>query len=321
VPELGKPARLDVGLKRGILVKGRVTDKATGRPVQAVVEYFAFTDNPNLRGVQRSWSSRVVSSRKDGSFALAALPGRGIVAARTDDMRRGTYLSGKGASAIPGFGAQWGGSFMTSPYICMSGRFDTLVGIEPGAKVDSVDCDLRLDPGKTVKGTLLDPEGKPLAGVRIRGPFWSNVSMRDLPSEAFTIPAVDPERPEAYFFEHHKKHLAAAVILKGDEPDGFTLKLRPTATVTGRVVTEDGEPVRHAGIHGRIEAGQLNMTYPWNGFFWSRTDADGRFRIEGLLAGVKVGAQVQSGNLFEGLTLKPGEVRDLGDRKVKSITE
>jgi RNA polymerase sigma factor (sigma-70 family) len=317
-PELGRPVRLDVDLKRGVLVKGRVTDKATGRPVQAVVEYFAFMDNPNLKDVKRSWSSQVISSRKDGSFTLAALPGRGIVAARTDEMRRGAYLNGKGASAIAGLNPQFGGSFMTAPYICMPGRFDTLVGIEPDAKADSVDCDVQLDSGKTVRGTILDPDGKPLAGVRIRGPFWSDVRIEDLKSAAFTLPAVNPDKPAAYFFEHPKKHLAAAVLLKGDEPEGFSVKLKPTATVTGRLVTPDGEPVGKVGIHGRLEAGQLNMTYPWNGFFFgSPTDADGRFKIEGLLAGVKLGAWVDSGTLFEGLTLQPGEVRDLGDRKVK----
>jgi RNA polymerase sigma factor (sigma-70 family) len=316
--KLGQPVRLDVGLKQGVLVKGRVTDKVTGRPVQAVVAYFAFADNPNVEKVKHGWSSRVVSSKKDGSFTLAALPGRGIVAARTDDMRRGAYLFGKGASAIAGLDARMGGMFMTRPYICKPGKFDALAAIEPGANIDSVDCDLQLDPGKTVKGTLRDPDGKPLAGVHIRGPFWSQVSIPDLPSEAFTIAAVDAERPQAYFFEHPGKKFAAAVILKGDEPEGFPLKLKPTATVTGRVVTEDGEPVRKAGILGRIEAGQLNMTYPWNGFFWAQTDAEGRFKIEGLLAEVKVGASVPAGNLFKDLTLRPGEVRDLGDRKVPS---
>jgi hypothetical protein len=320
-PELGKPVRLDVGLKRGILVKGRVTDKATGRPVQAVVEYFAFTDNPNLRDVKRAWSWQVVSSRTDGSFALAALPGRGIVAARTDDMRRGAYLKGKGGSTIGGLDER-SGDFPTSPYYCSPGQFDTLVGIEPGAKADSVDCDLQLDPGKTVKGTILDPDGKPLAGVSIRGPLWSDVWIRDLPSAAFTIPAVNPDEPAAYFFEHPKKHLAAAVLLKGDEPEGFTLKLKRTATVTGRLLTGDGEPVPKADIHGRLEAGQLNMTKPWRRFFWGgTTDAGGRFKIEGLLASVKVGADVTAGNLFEDLTLEPGEVRDLGDIKVKRVSE
>jgi RNA polymerase sigma factor (sigma-70 family) len=326
-PEVGKPARLDVGLKRGILVTGRVTNKATGRPVQAAVEYFTFRDNPNLKGVPR-WSSQVVSSKKDGSFALTVLPGRGIVTAKTDAMRRGTYLPGKGADAIAGLDERLGG-FVTLPYGCLPGQFENLVGIELAADAGSANCDLQLDPGKTVKGTILDPDGKPLAGASIRGPFWSNVSIPDLPSEAFTIPAVNPDKPQAYFFEHPKKKLAAAVILKGDEAPGFGVKLKPTATVTGRVVMEDGELVRKTGIHGRLETGQLNMTYPWNGFFWGQTDADGRLKIEGLLAEVKVGAQVMvisrgvraGGDLFEGLTLKPGEVRDLGEIKIKNLTE
>ena len=71
------------------------------------------------------------------------------------------------------------------------------------------------------------------------------------------------------------------------------------------------------------------MTYPWNGFFWGQTDADGRFKIEGLLPEIKVGAQVMvigrgvraGGDLFEGLTLKPGEVRDVGEIKIKNLTE
>jgi RNA polymerase sigma factor (sigma-70 family) len=322
--DLGQPVRLDVSLQRGVLIKGRVTDKATGQPVQAVVPYLAFANNPSLRGMKGFEGSQVVSSKKDGSFTLAALRGRGIVAAKTDDMRRGAYLYGQGMDAIGGllFNAQLGGNyFETRPYLCFSSGFDTLAGIEPDAKAESVACDLQLDSGKTVKGTILDPDGKPLAGVSIRGPFLVAMNIRALPSEAFTIPAVNSHKPAAYFFEHHKKNLAAAVILKGDEGAGFTVNLEPTATVTGRVVTEDGEPVGSTDIHGRLEAGQLNMTQNWNGFFWGRTDADGRFKIEGLLPGVKLGADIGESNLFTNLMLKPGEVRNLGDIHLKNIPE
>ena len=73
-----------------------------------------------------------------------------------------------------------------------------------------------------------------------------------------------------------------------------------------------------AAISGRLEAGQLKMKREWNWFFEGRTDTDGRFKIEGLLAGVKLGAY---GNLFTNLTLQPGEVRDLGDVKINKIFE
>jgi len=61
------------------------------------------------------------------------------------------------------------------------------------------------------------------------------------------------------------------------------------------------------------------MTRNWNGFFWGRTDAEGRFKLEGLLAGVKLGGYF--GNLFKNLTLQPGEVRNLGDIKIKDVSE
>jgi protocatechuate 3,4-dioxygenase beta subunit len=318
VPAFGQPAKLDVRLKRGVWVKGRVTDKATGQPVQAVVEYFAFADNPDLREIKGLGSSGVVSSKKDGSFALAALRGRGIVAVKTDEMRWGMYLHGQGAEAISGPRDERIDSFVTRPYMCTTFRFDTLVGIEPDAKAESVACDVQVDPGKTVKGTILDPDGKPLAGASIRGTFLSLVEIRDLPSAEFAIPAINPRRPEAYFFEHPKKHLAAAVILNGDEPAGFTVKLKPTATITGRLVTEKGEPIPNSYIAGHLEAGQLNLTRDWNGFFYWRTDPDGRFKVEGLLAGVKLGAY---GGLFANLTLRPSEVRDLGDIKMKDASK
>jgi RNA polymerase sigma factor (sigma-70 family) len=324
VPDLDKPAKLDVTLKRGVLVKGKVTDRATGKPVEAVVEYFTFPDNPQLRGLKGLRGARAVTSRKDGSFALVALPGRGVVAARTDEMRRGTYLYGQGAEKIKGLDEK-AGSLETVPYILFPAQFDAVAEIDPDAKAESVACDLEFDPGKTVKGMLLDPDGKPLSGVHIRGPFWSRLDLRDVPAADFAIAAVNPSRPEAYFFQHEKKKLAGFVILKGDEPEGFAVKLQPAGTVTGRVVNQDGEPLADATIAGRLEAGQLNMAAGWNGFFWSRTDAEGRFTIECLPAGVRLGAQVQHkdiivAELFKGVTLQPGEGRSLGDVKVKRLS-
>jgi RNA polymerase sigma factor (sigma-70 family) len=321
-PEVGKPAKLDVKLKRGALVKGRVTDKATGKPVQAVVEYFTFADNPHVRGVRGLTPLQTVSSKKDGTFTLAILPGRGILAAKTDEMRRGMYLHGQGADTIAGLDARIGG-FNTRPHGCLTWQFNTFVGINVDDKAESVACDLQLHPSKTVKGTILGPDGRPLAGATISGPFGSGTSLRDLPSAAFTLPTVNPHKAEAYFFEHRKKNLAAAVIVKGDEGEGLTVKLQPAATITGRVVTEDGEPVCNTSIIGRIESGQLNITRPWLGFFWGRTDADGRFKIEGVHSGVKFGAFADQprGELFASLTFGPGEVRDLGTIKVKKVPE
>ena len=51
------------------------------------------------------------------------------------------------------------------------------------------------------------------------------------------------DEPRPYFFSHAGKQLAAAVVVKGDEPDTFTVKLQPAAAVSGRLLNDDGEPL------------------------------------------------------------------------------
>src|SRR5262249_20978752 len=40
-----EPATVDIGMRRGVWVKGRVIDKATGKTVPASFDYFCFGDN------------------------------------------------------------------------------------------------------------------------------------------------------------------------------------------------------------------------------------------------------------------------------------
>ena len=44
-----EPVTFDMALKRGIVVRGRVTDKATGQAVSGYVNAYAFNDNPHIR--------------------------------------------------------------------------------------------------------------------------------------------------------------------------------------------------------------------------------------------------------------------------------
>src|SRR5262249_44616444 len=73
------PVQVDFALKRGVVIRGRVTDGVTGKPVRATVEYYAFADNPHLREAPDFRASGRVSAATgpDGSFALVGLPGRG----------------------------------------------------------------------------------------------------------------------------------------------------------------------------------------------------------------------------------------------------
>ncbi len=85
-------------------------------------------------------------------------------------------------------------------------------------------------------------------------------------------------------FQHDGRNLGAVLIIKpGEAIEPLrTVTLRPCATVTGRVVYGDGKRVR-GEVEPRMsygdnnESGSVGPDFP--------LDADGRFRIEGVIPG------------------------------------
>jgi hypothetical protein len=190
--------------------------------------------------------------------------------------------------------------------------------IDPAPGTEAVTVDFRLDPAikVTVTGTIVGPDGNPVTGASIESTF-RDFHVQDLPTAEFRIPGFDPKQPRAFFFRHRDKNLGAAVVLNGDETKPVTVHLQKCATLTGRLVDEDGLP-RPSWIMGLIPKGQLNNDAGVN-LFKLQTEKDGRFRIEDVIPGMKFGLhagknlRVYDHNLIPEMTLKPGGVKDLGD--------
>jgi protocatechuate 3,4-dioxygenase beta subunit len=101
-------------------------------------------------------------------------------------------------------------------------------------------------------------------------------------------------------FYHKERKLVGHVLLSADAKEPVTVRLQPGAVLTGRVVDEDGQPL--AGITvgpgyrvdqarwlaDEIAAGQPAQT----------TDADGRFRVEGIFPDLPFGIGLRKGNKF-----------------------
>jgi RNA polymerase sigma factor (sigma-70 family) len=321
--EPGKTATLNFNVKRGVFITGKVTDATTGKPLRAAIQFHTWGDNPHLKGIHPVWGSRTTSTA-DGTYQLVGLPGRGLLTAKLDELRRGRCVVGAGADRIKGHEME-GQSFRTVPERTFPSLVNSLAEVDAKADGQNV-CDITITTGKTVKGTIVDPDGQPLTGVRINGAIGSDVHLPAQPKAEFTISAVNPHAPKPYFFYHDKKNLAVAVILKGDEPDDFKVTLQRAAVITGRLLGEDGEPFADTEISGAIDDNQLGLKGGWYGFFYGKTGKDGKFRIEGLVPGVKLSARVMRNHqfaeqIFEHLGFGAGEERDLGDIKVKPVKE
>jgi hypothetical protein len=182
--------------------------------------------------------------------------------------------------------------------------------------------DIVLDPGRTVTGTIVDPDGRPVTGAKIDSVFGVWFHVKDLPTAQFRISGIDPKHPRGFYVRDRAGKLGAAIVFKGDEPMPVTVRLERCAIITGRFVDEDGVP-RPSWVMGTLHKGQLNIT-GGVGCFTEGTGKDGRFRIEGVIPGLKFGVWAGSNPSFfdqhvvRELVLKPGEVRDLGDVKRKA---
>jgi RNA polymerase sigma factor (sigma-70 family) len=291
---------VDFPLKRGVWVGGKVTDKVTGKPVRAHIQYHPAADNPH-RGEAADFTRfpslprELYPTRPDGTFRVAALPGPGAVTARGP---YGEYIG------------------------------DGSVAINPTRDTDSVQCEIVLDPGRMLTGTVLDPDGKPLAGVHVfnMNPlhFWTS---RPLPAASFRLTAMDPRGRRSLVFLHTDRHLVKAVELEGNAKDPITVRLEPAGTVTGRLVDEDGQP--RSGVDLRIHFVRKDTDYvalhlPEQ----IKTDPQGRFRIEGLAPGVVYQINLAGkppnftiGSVAPRVSIKPGESKHLGDVKGKLFQE
>ena len=329
------PETVDFELKRGVLVKGRVTDQATGNPVCGEVSYFVSLDNPNrdqadglpgrVNGQGSPFGTCPIG--KDGAYQLVVLPGRGIIAA---EIWGNQYLVGVGAADIKG--ADQDGQFPAVPMYCQPGFDHRLAEIDPEDGDRFLTRDLAVDPGRTVTGVLQGPDGQPLAGALAfglrfndHGPYWEP-SDDPLPTAAFTVYGIRTSERRKVVFLHNKRRLARSLVPTGNEKSPMTVKLEPWGTVTGRLIDASGRSLAGVGLGFAYGA----FTPPDQGTHPDsfQTDKDGRFRVAGLVPDMKYtlgtvdpGLGHVTSAVFRDLTVKPGETRDLGDVQLGTTDE
>jgi RNA polymerase sigma factor (sigma-70 family) len=339
----GKLERVDIELLRGVVVTGRVYDKATGKGVRNCSVHFSAL--PENKTAQTEGLALGSMTGEDGRYRLVTITGPGVLLASVP----GTLLKIDGVPIYPYKSAEFDAADrrrvqMTDrmkPYraFLVAGGGMAILDHDHACKVldikddgKPVTCDLALDPGKTLTVQLEDPERKPLAGAMVAGISTLAKRMVPLKSATCTIYALDPKNPRSVAFLHTERKLAALVTLRGDEKEPVKVRLGPTGTLTGRIVDADGKPVAGAEIymHYATPLGTVGTSFTSTAGFSLRdrppqTNKEGRFRLDTIVPGLTVAdfRLLKGRQLLETQTrlqvkpLQSGETFDLGDIRTK----
>ncbi len=315
------PVTVDIQVKRGVWIEGKVTDKATGKPVRrGTVAYSALANNPywrNYPGIQSFGPVKHI--REDGTFRIVGLPGPGVLTVSSSDQ----YLATSQRDDADG-GPKEGEDLERGaiPGLIQWHIYNAVARIDPPKEAEKVTRDIKLDPGETFNGTLVGPDGKPVSEASTFGLTNWNVPP-GVEKGSFTVRAFNPRHPRPVLFHNAEKRLVGALELPKDKSQPVAVKLQPGATATGRLVGADGQPRANVELRlmwrpfgGTRRAFGVDSSIPYFSYE-IKTDQQGRFRIDTLLPGLEYFLGAPGVSLQFGEGLLSGETKDLGDVQMK----
>lgn len=311
---------VDIELKRGVWIEGKITDKVTGKPLKGSVEYFSRYANPNrveypgFDGTILDGQGLVAAAKDDGSFRVVGLPGPGLVCVY---YQRDPYLRANEREDEFGIKEQF---VKSAPYhISFTSNYNAIARVDPVRGAESVKCDVTIDPGWTFKASVVTPDGKPLTGARVYNLNTDRAWGEAMMSAEFAG-GYNPKRSYDIVVAHPESGLVGTAQPPKQNGGAVVMKLQPGAFATGRLVGVDGKPRARAEV---ILNFRTKGWRAWRNYLplHVKTDADGRFRIEALAPDLEYRLKDATGEAVFGDGLRSAETKDLGDLKLTPAQE
>jgi RNA polymerase sigma factor (sigma-70 family) len=332
------PLSVDVKVKKGVVVTGRVIDKTTGKPVAATVAVVVLDGNPHAKGYPEvgsfSWF-QPESTRADGTFHVVAIPGPVLLIpqVRGGLSERMKYRAPAGDPEYPRYFETQGGSMPVSfrGHGGLMGSIDgqgfRVLEIKPG--VETVEQNLSVESAAGLPVKLRDRAGKPVTGAYAAGlsPRTTWYPAIRLDTDTCSAYFLEPGTPRTMAFFDAKRNLAGSVTLTGDEKDPVVVTLNPVASMKGKLVDENGKPLTGVVVDVSYGGGAADVVHRAVPRMKPLvTDVNGAFEIGGVIPGADVflwfpdgrwtslpPGQPLPGFIRGTAELKPGEALDKGE--------
>jgi hypothetical protein len=330
---------VNLALPRGVMIRGKITEEVSNRPIANAVLHFAPRRAPGSGAGAAAAGS---TTNADGSFEMAV----GSPSGHLSVMAPSTDYVVREISRQEYFGDGLGNRRLYS---------HAFLACNPKPGETSLEVNLALRRGVTVTGHVVGPDDRPVSGAWIFGwgivwPFsapvspWHGYHHRNAVDDRFELHGVDPDTEHPVIFFEPERKLGTIVQLSGKSTTGgsVTVRLHACGTARARLVDKQGRPV--VGHHDQYMIAMIvvpgadrfigdptNANQPLeDGDFLVRidsvnyrkepvSDAQGRIVFPALIPGASYrvmdrsplqGGGYRTRRLF---TVKPGEALDLGD--------
>jgi hypothetical protein len=231
------PEELNAQLSRGVLVKGRVTEAQSEKPIAgARVQYIS--KRGAAFGIEASCVNTAISQR-DGRFELPVPtdPGHLLVLGPTPDYVPVETSAGVLEGGKPGKARVYA---------------DAVVALAGGHEGDEQAVDVRLRRGLTLRGRVLGLDKRPVASFILVSPSYRvsgyklgcNPDVLGCANGKFELPGCDPDQPNTAYLLDPANRLGATVKLtKQNTSEPAIVHLRPCGSARARLVGADGKPL------------------------------------------------------------------------------
>jgi RNA polymerase sigma factor (sigma-70 family) len=317
-PANDQPVTADVELHRGVWVSGTVTDKATGKPVEASISYRPDGYDPThetIPGYQPRGFDDVTwyVTDKAGKFRVLAVPGKGFVfvwAYREYLTADQVDWQGELKDTTPR-------THVDSAPVEIASNWNAIAGVSvPTAGKPAKEYAFTVESGTTLKARITDPDGKPLAGcVVTQRTNFSSFEVGRVETADVEFLRVNTNRPRPVLVLHAEKRLG---IRTTPAKSSTEIRLQPTATAKGRLRSEDGKPLANTPVEIRYSLNEDHGFRVTELFPEVMTDEDGRFVVPNLIEGVSYELRwprpaPKKANDYHQFTVNSGEEKHLGD--------
>lgn len=238
---------LDLTLPRGVLIRGKVTEKDTGKPISgATVDFVSRAEKRKEQGV-----GYTVMTASNGSFLLGGVPEPGIlfIKAPTDDY----VLEAIGHQMV--VDGQPGGGRVYA---------DALTGLDLKPGIDPPEIHLALRRGVTVTGQVVGPDNQPVQDARLISRIifapspliwrtWSRAIQGHARGGRFVLHRLDPNVETPVSFLDPGRKLGATVNLSGKSIALMTLASRTGRVAPGATISFSNRSMVRGPITVRLE--------------------------------------------------------------------